>query len=429
MSGIPSDSRLDSTLSFLADPYRFVSARCRELHTDVFETRLMLRRAVCVMGEEAARVFYHPNRFTRRGAVPVTALMLLQDKGSAAVLDGAAHRHRKQMLMSLLPPGRVQDLSRAFAREWHARVARWEGMDHIVLATEVARILTRAVCAWAGIPLRDVDAEQRTRELVAMYEGAGAVGPRNWRGMGLRARTERWARQIIERARTGELAAPLDSPVHVLASHRELDGQLMDPRHAAVELLNLLRPTVAVERYITFAAHALVRHPECRDALEADDDEEYLEWFAQEVRRDYPFFPLVGGRALAAFEWRGHQFREGDWVLLDLYGTNHDPRSWSDPDEFRPERFAMQRGSAFNFIPQGGGNHLANHRCAGEVVTVELMKSAIRLLTRTVTYDVPDQDLTIDMARMPAVPRSGVVLTNVRWAADAPVLPSQPTTA
>ena len=119
MSGIPSDSRLDSTLSFLADPYRFVSARCRELHTDVFETRLMLRRAVCVIGEEAARVFYHPNRFTRRGALPVTALMLLQDKGSAAVLDGAAHRHRKQMLMSLLPPGRVQDLSRAFAREWH----------------------------------------------------------------------------------------------------------------------------------------------------------------------------------------------------------------------------------------------------------------------------------------------------------------------
>jgi fatty-acid peroxygenase len=57
------------------------------------------------------------------------------------------------------------------------------------------------------------------------------------------------------------------------------------------------------------------------------------------------------------------------------------------------------------------------------------MKSAIRLLTRTVTYDVPDQDLTIDMARMPAVPRSRVVLTNVRWAADAPVLPSQPTTA
>ena len=346
MAGIPSDSRLDSTLSFLADPYRFVSAQCRELHTDV----------------------------------------------------------------------------------WHARVARWSGMDHIVLATEVARILTRAVCAWAGIPLRDADAEQRTRELVAMYEGAGAVGPRNWRGMGLRARTERWARQIIERVRTGELAAPLGSPVHVLASHRELDGQLMDPRHAAVELLNLLRPTVAVERYITFAAHALLLHPECRDTPEADD-EEYLEWFAQEVRRDYPFFPLVGGRALAAFEWRGHQFREGDWVLLDLYGTNHDPRAWSDPDEFRPERFATQNGSAFNFIPQGGGDHLANHRCAGEVVTVELMKSAIRLLTRTVTYDVPDQDLTIDMSRMPAVPRSRVVLTNVRWAADAPVPTSQPTTA
>jgi fatty-acid peroxygenase len=40
----------------------------------------MLRRAVCVPGEEAARMFCHPEGFTQKGAMPPKALMQLQDK-------------------------------------------------------------------------------------------------------------------------------------------------------------------------------------------------------------------------------------------------------------------------------------------------------------------------------------------------------------
>ena len=424
MAAIPRDSGFDKTLSLLADPYRFVSKRCRLYGTDVFETRLMLRRAICTMGEEAASVFYHPNRFTRRGALPLTALLLLQDKGSAAVLDGDAHRHRKRLMMSMMSPSRVHDLASAFIDAWHQRAERWEAARHVVLAAEVPHVLTRAVCAWAGIQVSDEEADQRTRELVAMYEGAGAVGPRNWRGQVLRSRTERWARDLITRVRRGELAAPPNSALDVIATHRELDGQLMATRHAAVELINILRPTTAVERYITFAAHALAVNPASRAVLETDDGDEYLDWFVQEVRRFYPFFPLVGGRALTGFEWRGHEFPKGTWMLLDLYGTNHDPRTWDDPDVFRPERFGTWNGSPFTLIPQGGGDHLANHRCAGEAVTLELMKCAVRLLTRTLHYTIPEQDLTVDMSRMPAVPRSRFVMTNVRQAETASVAPT-----
>jgi fatty-acid peroxygenase len=97
MAPPPRDRAFDNTLRMLADPYRFVSTRCAELGSDVIETRIMLRRVVCAVGEEAARVFYHPDRFTRRGALPITALLLLQDRGSAATLDANAHRHRKRM--------------------------------------------------------------------------------------------------------------------------------------------------------------------------------------------------------------------------------------------------------------------------------------------------------------------------------------------
>src|SRR3546814_3503026 len=72
------------------------------------------------------------------------------------------------------------------------------------------------------------------------------------------------------------------------------------------------------------------------------------------------------------FEWNGHRFPGGRQVMLDLYGTNRDPRTWDAPEEFRPERFRRWDGNPFNFIPQGGGNHDLNHRCPGEWITIEL---------------------------------------------------------
>lgn len=87
-----------------------------------------------------------------------------------------------------------------------------------------------------------------------------------------------------------------------------------------MELINILRPTLAVARFVPFAAVALEQHPQWRRIF-ADGDHSDLEPFVQEVRRFFPFFPAVPGRVREPFEWRRHHFREGDWVILDLYGT------------------------------------------------------------------------------------------------------------
>ena len=60
MPDIPRDRSLDLTLDLLRDGYGFISKRCRRLGSDVFTARLMLRPAVCMQGEEAARAFYQP---------------------------------------------------------------------------------------------------------------------------------------------------------------------------------------------------------------------------------------------------------------------------------------------------------------------------------------------------------------------------------
>ncbi|GIJ78503.1 fatty-acid peroxygenase [Micromonospora phaseoli] len=412
MATIPTDRSPDSTLSFLRAGYRFVGDRCERYGSDIFQTRLLLEPTICLRGRAAVELFYDVDRFVREGAMPLRGQRTLTGRGGVQGLDGDAHQRRKAMFMSLMTPSAVQHLGQLFADEWQARIPAWELAGPVTLHPEATLMLTRAVCDWAGVPLAAGELDRRATDLKAMIDSAAALGPRHWRGRLGRLRGERWAGDLVERVRDGSLAAPEGSALRVIAEHRDDAGRPLAPRVAAVELLNVLRPTVAVGRLVVFAALALHDHPAWRQRVREDDDS--TERFVQEVRRCYPFFPVTAARVRRSFQWQGYHFPQGRRVLLDLYGTDHHPALWPEPDLFRPERFTGWRGDPFTLIPQGGGGHLTGHRCAGEWITIELMKRAVTLLTGAIRYDVPPQNLAIDLSRMPALPASGFVVTDVR---------------
>lgn len=412
MATIPTERSPDSSVAFLRDGYRFVGRRCDRHGTDIFQARLLLEPTICLRGRAAAELFYDTERFVRAGAMPKRAQRTLTGRGGVQGLDGADHADRKAMFMSIMTPAAVRQLAQLFDDEWRARVPSWESDGPVVLYDEVGRMLTRAVCAWAGVPLANSEVDRRTAELHAMIEGPAALGPQHWRGLWARRRGERWIGQVVDRQRAGTLPAPDGSALRVFAEHRDAHGRLLPRRIAAVELLNVLRPTVAVDRFIVFAALALHDHPAWRERVRESD--EAAESFVQEVRRYYPFFPVAAARVRRSFDWQGYHFPRGRRVLLDLYGTNHHRALWPEPERFRPERFTGWRGDPFALVPQGGGEHLTGHRCAGEWITIELMKRAVANLTTTMRYDVPPQDLALSLHRMPALPPSGFLVTNVR---------------
>ncbi|MDX1655196.1 MAG: cytochrome P450 [Candidatus Competibacteraceae bacterium] len=412
MPQIPRDSSPDSSLAFWREGYDFISRRCRRYDADLFEVRLLLQKTICMRGEAAARLFYDNQRFVRQGAMPAAVIKTLLGEGGVQGLDDKAHRHRKQLFMSLMTPEAIGQLAKLTARQLRTAAERWAKTDRVVLFEALHEVLTRAVCAWAAVPLAEAEVESRTRDFGAMIDAAGAVGPRLWWGRQARKRAEAWVGELVEQVRKGTLEVPENSPLGVVARHRDLEGNRLERQIAAVELLNLLRPVVAIARFVTFAALALHRYPHCRRALE-EGDGDYRAWFVQEVRRYYPFFPCVAARVRHDFTWNGYPFPRGTRVLLDLYGTDRDERLWEQPDSFHPERFRQWDGSAYDFIPQGGGDHYHNHRCAGEWVTIELMKVAVQALTETMTYRVPPQDLAIDPGRIPAIPASRFVISDV----------------
>nr|WP_228509039.1 cytochrome P450 [Herbiconiux sp. VKM Ac-1786] len=245
-----------------------------------------------------------------------------------------------------------------------------------------------------------------------MVDRAATVGPPNWAARAKRRRAERWAREVVQEIRSGARTPPEGSLARTVAEHLDLEGRLVPAEVAAVELLNILRPTVAVARFIVFAALALHHHPGWAGWVAVDADDRLH--FAQEVRRFYPFFPVIGGVATRELEFRGERLRPGQWVLLDLFGTNRDERSWAHPQRFDPDRFAGWDGDPDTLVPQGADDVAHGHRCPGETATVALVVEATRLLSAGLEYRVPPQDLRIGLRRMPALTVDDFTLTDVR---------------
>jgi fatty-acid peroxygenase len=409
----PTLKTLDESVNLGRDTYTFISRRCDRLGTDGFRTRLLLKPVTCIRGSEAARLFYSGDRFTRHGAFPTSVVHLLQDEGSVQALDGDAHRARKDMFLRALQGEDSVGLTDIFEREWRAAIPRWQRQGRIVLNDVMEEVLTRTSAAWSGVPMSERDVRLRTRELAVMVGNAGSIGPANWWARSLRNRCERWARDLVIRVRDGQLQPPDGSWLAILAGYRDDNGHQLSVPIAGVELLNVLRPMVAVSRFIAFAALALLRNPGWHETFAAGDEQD-LKNFVNEVRRLYPFFPLIGGRARQPFSWPDqHEFAKNEWVLLDLYGTNHDERIWEHPEAFTPERFRNWPGDPYTLIPQGAGDYENDHRCPGEPSTIALMAQAVRMLTRAMRYRVPMQDLGVPLNHAPTGPDEGMILSHI----------------
>ncbi|MFD1831000.1 cytochrome P450 [Streptomyces desertarenae] len=411
----------DSTPSLLARGYGWLPDRMRRAAVPLVRARLLGRRAVALRGPDAVRFVYDERNVRRHGALPEPVRSTLFGHGAVHTLDGEAHRVRKAMFLSLLTSREgIGDLVGHATGAWDAAAARWAGQGRVVLFDSAAEVLTEAVCRWSGVPLPASGAGPLSRDLVAMVDGFATVGPRHWRARAARRRRERWLARLVEEVRDGSAAVPEGSVVDVVARHRDADGEPLDSRTAAVEILNVLRPTVAVCWFVAFAAHALHRWPEHRDRLVEEarrEDREtggaYAEAFVHEVRRFYPFAPFIGGLAVRDLSWRGRPIPAGALVLLDIHGQNHDAGLWDEPYSFVPERFLDRPVERDELIPQGGGDPAAGHRCPGEDVTIALLRALSVRLAR-LAYEVPEQDLRIPLRRVPTRPRSGFAVTDVR---------------
>lgn len=410
---IPKEDGMDHSLNLLREGYTFILNRRRGFNSDVFETHLLGQKAICMGGAEAAEVFYDESKFIRSGAAPQRVVKTLFGQGGVQTLDDAEHRNRKQMFMSVMSPQDIQRLRDISKKQWDMALTKWEQMEKVVLYEEAQEITTRIACEWAGILVAEQDVKTLSKDLTATFESAAAVGPSHWQGKHARNQLEKWLIVLVNEIRVGKLKVPEHTVFYKFSWHTDLNGDLLDAETVAVEIINILRPIVAISVYIAFVGLAIHHFPEEAAKVKSSDDET-AQRFIQEVRRYYPFFPALVAQVREDFVWNGYEFPKDTLTLLDVYGTNHDPKIWNEPDLFNPDRFIDWKGSPFGFIPQGGGDYDMGHRCAGEWVTIEVMKISLDYLANRMNYDVPEQDLSFSVVSMPSIPNSKLILTNIK---------------
>mgnify|MGYP005609894813 CR=1 FL=1 len=411
---MPKEKGIDKSVSFIREGYLYITNRRKSFHSDIFETRLLGKKAICMGGQEAVELFYDTDKFERKNAFPKRVQDTLLGRGSVLSLDGEAHKHRKAMFMSIMSPKELDHLKNLTKQEWKKAIQHWTEQKQIVLYNEARVMMTKVACQWAGVPLPndEKNIRQIAKMLSTLFESPAMLGISFLKGKEARNEAERWIVDLVTQVRDKKLSPAENTALYQFSWHRDLEGNLLPSPTVAVEILNILRPIVAISVYICYVALAVYHHPEEVKKVKSNND--YSQMFIQEVRRYYPFFPVIPAIVKKDFTWKGYEFKKGTLTMLDVYGTNHDPKLWKNPDIFNPERFINWDNNPFSFIPQGGGDHSLGHRCAGEWITIGVMKISLDFLVNQITYELPKQDLSYSFVNMPSIPKSKIILQNIQ---------------
>ena len=79
------------------------------------------------------------------------------------------------------------------------------------------------------------------------------------------------------------------------------------------------------------------------------------------------------------------------------------------PSVARPERWREQAPTAYDFVPQGGGDVRTGHRCPGEGISTTVVSVTLECLARhAFTVETP----TVDLERIPTLPSDGLRVTS-----------------
>jgi cytochrome P450 family 4 len=120
---------------------------------------------------------------------------------------------------------------------------------------------------------------------------------------------------------------------------------------------------------------------------------EYLEWVIKETLRMYPPVIQIPGRRMQKVETLGNiKLKKDSMIGVNVYNIHHNPKYWSDPFEFRPERFNEEESKtrpSMAWIPFGAGARL----CIGKTFSLLEQRVFLSALLQRYTVELPDPNM------------------------------------
>lgn len=415
---------LGEAASLASNPFFFMRDRAAE-HGAVTRSRLLSKDLAILAGPEAAAAFLDEENVRRAGGLPPHAAALF-GAGVVNQIDGEAHRVRKRHLMRAVDREALAHYLPEIRAKVRGRVAAWSSAGELGLQEECVKLTVDLTTAnFTGLHhddetlLRDArgftDFGKALLGLPLALPGTPLARARAFSAE-LRARL---AREIAKRR-----ASPTgDGISRLLAS--EVDGARLADADIALELQHLLFAASGLWSWFCYGAKALAEDDALAATLRAEvaalpEDPsgqellgaETLHAFVREVKRLALLIPITAiGVAKRDFAVAGRRVPKGWLVLWSTYASHVVPgvAPYASPETLDPSRWARGEGAGdHHFAPQGPGEALTSHRCAGvEYSTLVLLQFFTELL-RAPAFTVLPQDLSMVMTGIPASWRGGL---------------------
>jgi cytochrome P450 len=307
--------------------------------------------------------------------------------------EGDFHQRQRRLIQPSLHPGRLANYAEIMTRHSVDACESWKDGQTLGLHREMMHLTLRIVAeALFGAAVGpEVDAISDAMDLnVRMFQRvtapwgpllAALPTPFNIRYVLARRKLMNTLRRFIARRRaSGEVRDDLLS--RLLSAQDPEGGGGMSEKQLVDECVTLFaagHETTA--NALTYTLWLLSQNPKAAEKLHAEVDRvlgsrnapsigdleslTYTRMVVAESMRLYPPAWVMGRQALESCEVAGYAVPRGAVILISQWVTHKDPRWWSEPERFLPERFAPDAGNGrprWAYFPFGGGSR----QCVGE---------------------------------------------------------------
>lgn len=358
------------------------------------------------------------------------------------VSDGAVWKERRAVVSPVVHASRLDrfapimcEVAQDWAASWRARGegARIDALAEMgelaaeiisrtVFGRQLGREFTSEVVSGFAAYQRHIDQV----DLPALL-GLPEWTPR-WRGRRVRralARVHRVIDDVLGRheAARGSGQADDDAVIGALFEARDAQGQPWSReaiRNEAIVLFMAGHETTA--NTLAWAWRLLADCPRSRARLAAEldsvlgarapgpDDIRRLPFtraVIEETLRLYPPVPFLGREAVRAARIGDLEIARGDLVVVAPWLLHRNPKVWSAPDAFIPERFLgdlAPRPSKYAYLPFAVGPRV----CPGLAFGLAESVVALATLARDFTLDLPEQGAPLPRCRLTLRPDGGL---------------------
>ena len=407
--------------------------RCRDEFGDIVPLRVgPLRVLLLSHPDYVEQVLVHQNRSFKKG----TFYRLLEPLLGNGLFtsEGEFWVRQRRMAQPAFHRGRIVSYATTMVSCAETMLDRWRDMEVLDLHHEMMRVTLQIVAK----TLFDADIEDEAGEVgdalrVALAQLQRQIGsplfllPTAIPTPG-RIRLRRAVRRldaivykfIADRRASGQ---PRPDLLSMLLEARAEDGTGMSDKQLRDECMTLVlagHETTALA--LTWALYLLAQHPEVEATLlqelndvlgdgtaTADDLARlsYAEMVVMETMRLYPPLPAIGRQAIADCEIGGFRIAAGTNVAMDPWVIHRDPRYFTHPERFEPERWKDGLASRLPtgaYFPFSAGPR----RCIGHAFA--MMEAVLVLATISRRFEVrpiPDHSVTPQIA-LTLRPRYGV---------------------